>query len=166
MLLKSKVAKLKREVRSTGLGSAKTVGIIYHFDLKTDNLIREFARFLKEERLKVETLGYISNKELFDKAKPELDYNYFNKKDVNWLYVPQKKECNHFINTEFDILIDCSIRSYLPIRYITSLSKARFKAGSNITYRAEACDLTIDISKEKTIPYLIQQLKHYLSIIK
>lgn len=166
MLLKSKVAKLKREVRSTGLGSAKTVGIIYHFDLKTDNLIREFARFLKEERLKVETLGYISNKELFDKAKQELDYNYFNKKDVNWLYVPQKKECTHFINTEFDILIDCSIRSYLPIRYITSLSKARFKAGSNITYRAEACDLTIDISKEKTIPYLIQQLKHYLSIIK
>ena len=166
LLLKSKIAKLKREVRSTGLESARSVGIVFHFDLKSDEVIRDFARFLKEERIKVETLGYISNKEWYDKAKPELDYQYFSKKEVNWLYVPQKKETLDFINKEFDILIDCSIHSYFPIRYILSLSKAKFKTGSNITYRAEVCDLTIDISSDKSIPFLIKQLKHYLSLIK
>ncbi len=166
LLLKNKLAKVKRKIKSFGLNNAKQVGIIYHFNSALqDEEVRSFARFLKEERINVETLCYISSKEQIDKVKSELTYKYFNKKELNWLQLPQKKDCLRFISKEFDILIDLSTKTYLPIKYITSLSKAHFKVGESSAYKTEQCDLTIDISKNKTQTYLIEQVKHYLSLI-
>ena len=166
LILSRKLSKLKRRIGVFNLSKAKTVGIIYHFDsLENDKVIKDFARFLKEERIKVDTLGYVSNKEMIEKAKPELDYNYFFKKELNFLLIPQKKECLKFAGKEYDILIDLTIKTFFPVKYIASLSKAHFKVGESNSYKMENFDLTIDISHEKSIIYLIKQLKHYLSII-
>lgn len=166
LLLKNKLAKLRRNIQSFGLGSAKQIGIVYHYNShQQDEEVRSFARFLKEERITVETLCYISSKEHMDKVKSELNYNYFYKKELNWLQLPQKKDCLRFISKEFDILIDLSTKTHLPIKYITSLSKAHFKVGESSAYKNEQCDLTIDISNNKNQTFLIEQIKHYLSLI-
>lgn len=115
--------------------------------------------------MQVDTLGYISNKDYYDTVQPELTYNYFHKKHLNWLHIPTEKQCLELMYKEYDILFDLTIQSYFPLKYIISLSKAHFKVGASIAYRNEVCDLTIDIAKQKELNYLINQLKHYLKLI-
>ena len=165
LLLKNRLAKLERRVHAKGFREAKNVAILYHYDPETEKLVRDFAHSLKDERLKTDTLAYLSNKEYYDMVKPELSYAYFNKKQLNWLHTPTEKQCIDFMNKEYDIVIDLTIRSHYPLRYLLSLSKAHFKVGAAIAFRNDICDLTIDISKQKELPYLITQLKHYLNLI-
>lgn len=165
LLLKNRLAKLERRIHAKGFREAKNVALLYHYDPETEKTVRDFAHYLKDERMKVDTLGYVSNKEYYEKTKPELSYGYFDKKKLNWLHTPNEKQCLDFIDREYDILIDLTIRSHYPLRYLFSLSKAHFKVGAAIAYRNDICDLTIDISKQKELPYLITQLKHYLNLI-
>lgn len=165
LLLKSRLSKLERRIYAQGLSKAKQVAILYHYDAETEKVVRDFAHYLKDERIKVDTLAYVSNKEYYEKVQAELTYNYFIKKQLNWLHTPTEKLCLDFIDKEYDILIDLTIRSHYPLRYLFSLSKAHFKVGAAIAYRNDICDLTIDISKQKELPYLITQLKYYLNLI-
>ncbi len=164
-LLAKKAAKIIRRVKAVGFREAKHIGIIYPYTPEGENVVRDFAHYIKDERMKVDTLGYVYNKEYFDKVTPELTYHYFDKKSLTWLYVPTNQQANAFLEREYDILIDLSIRDYFPIKYITALSVAHFKVGASIAYRNDACDLTIDISKQQELKYLITQIKHYLTII-
>ncbi len=163
--LAKKVAKTHRKVKAKGFREAKHIGIVYPYTPEGEKVVRNFAHYVKDERMKVDTLGYVFNKEHFDKVTPELTYHYFDKKSLTWLYVPIDEQANAFREKEYDILIDLSIQDYFPIKYITALSAAHFKVGASITYRNEACDLTIDISKQQELNYFITQLKHYLTII-
>lgn len=165
LLLKKRLSKSTRKVYAKGFKEAKKVAILYHYEPEIEKIVRGFAHFLKEERMQVDTLGYLSNKDYYDKVKPELTYNYFNKKQLNWLHIPIEKQCVELMNNEYDILFDLTIRSYFPLRYITSLSQAHFKVGAAMAYRNDVCDLTIDIAKQKELNYLINQLKHYLKLI-
>ncbi len=89
--------------------------------------------------------------------------NFYCKTDLNWYYKPKNKIIAQFVNHEFDILFDLSLKDYFTVNYTGSLSKASFKIGiqKENTYQ----DLTIDINKNKSIDYLIEQIKHYLNII-
>ncbi|MCB0410113.1 MAG: hypothetical protein KDD29_07825, partial [Flavobacteriales bacterium] len=80
--------------------------------------------------------------------------------------VPTGTDVTNFIEKPFSILIDLNTEDCFPLEYISTLSKAKFKVGANGNYRDEECDLTIDISQNKSLDYLIIQIKHYLKMIQ
>ena len=70
-----------------------------------------------------------------------------------------------FIDTDFDILLDLSMKSMLPLLYIAGLSKAKFKAGSQSDDRKPHLDLMISLRQGDELDELIAQISYYLSII-
>jgi hypothetical protein len=162
--LKKRLKSLKRQVKVHNFNTAKTAGIIFNSpDEKSFEAIKQFLSFLSQYELKVIALGYIPSKKIPENFLMRKGVNFYCKTDLNWYYKPKNELVDQFIEQEFDILFDLSIKDYFTVNYVGSLSKAVFKIGkqSDNAYQ----DLTIDIKENKTVEYLIEQIKHYLNII-
>lgn len=176
MSLKEKIGrfKLKRALKKIhrtpyvfNLETAKTIAVLYDATNRNDyETVKKFVHFLKEERKNVIALGYIDAKNDSEIVKPHLNYQFFSKRNLNKLGIPFGNEVDQIINYTFDLLIDLNMSDdCFPIEYISTLSLAKFKVGASGSYRDNAMDLTINIEKNKTLDYLIIQIKHYLKII-
>lgn len=200
-VLDQKIRDLKRATRVCNLTDAKNIGIIYNAtELTSFDLIRDFTRKIATEKARISILGYVHSKQLVDHYLYRKGFDFFYKGNLNWYYRPVSDVTDKFIAEPFDILINLSLEDYYPIRYITALSPAGFKAGKYAP-DDQYLDLMIDIEKEKNqmrklqveirggqdekkqkraldedmekrsqaelqLSFLINQLLHYLSIIK
>ncbi len=165
-VLGNKLKRQKRRVKVFNLKTAKTALIIYNSsDPFQEETVRNFARFLKEERIKVNTLGFFKRKtKKDDLPKDELEYKYFDKEFLNWYGLLKNSEIKAIQDREFDLLVDLNIDDIFCLEAISSLSPAHFKVGKAGDYRNAICDLTIS-TEETGVDYLIDQMKNYLSII-
>ena len=162
--LKRKLKSLKRKVITHNFKTAKTAGILFNSpDEKSFEAIKEFLSFLSQNELKVIALGYIPSKKIPENYLMRKGFNFYCKSDLNWYYKPKNEIINKFINQDFDILFDLSIKEYFTVNYVGSLSKASFKIGKQ-TENAYP-DFLIDINKNNTVEYLIEQIKYYLNIL-
>lgn len=162
--LKNRLKNLNRQVITHNFKTAKTAGIIFNSpDEKSFEAIKQFLAFLTEKELKVIALGYIPSKKIPENYLMRKGINFYCNNDLNWYFKPKNELVDQFINQEFDILFDLSIKEYFSVNYVGSLSKASFKIGrqSENAYQ----DLLIDIKGNNTIEYLIEQIKHYLNIL-
>lgn len=165
--LKKEKKKLNRTVKAFSLSSASTIGVLYNATNRNDyEIAKKFVHYLKEERKEVLALGYINSKNSEDVVKPHLNYQFFDNNNLSKIKVPTGTDVANFIEKPFSILIDLNTEDCFPLEYISTLSKAKFKVGANGNYRDEVCDLTIDISQNKNLDYLIIQIKHYLKMIQ
>jgi len=199
--LNQKLKTLNRNPAMCNLSKARHIGILYNAtEYVSFEIIRELAKNLSEYSEKVTVLGYVDSKELIDHYLYRKGFEFFSRSDLNWYYKPVSEAVNAFVNEPFDILINLSLEDHFPVRYITALSPAHFKAGR---YSAgdRHLDFMIDIDKEyesmaalrselggqkeskphdrhveedvlkktKTewqLKFLINQLLHYLNLIK
>ncbi|MDG1476186.1 MAG: hypothetical protein P8Q14_03495 [Vicingaceae bacterium] len=166
--LKREQKHLQRKAKAFSLEGATTVGVLYNATNRAEaETVKNFIQYLKEERKEVVSLGYIASKEVSEQINPILSYTFFDQNDLSKNMVPKGSDVTNFINKPFSILIDLNIKNdCFPLEYISSLSLAKFKVGANGTYRDNDCDLTIDISENKKVEYLIIQIKYYLKMIK
>jgi hypothetical protein len=165
-LLRKKLIQLKREVISSSFNEIKEIGVLYDASEKSNyDLVRLFIHNLKGEGKRVVSIGFINSKKEAEFVKPQLDFYYFNKKEINWLGIPSHSDAKRFIHTNFDLLIDLNIDEYFPLEYICTLSRSKFKVGKMGGYHSAVCDMQVDISKNHTSNFLITQLKHYLKLI-
>lgn len=180
---------------------AQRIGIIYNAtEYVSFEIIRNLVKDLTRDSVKVNVLGFVDSKNLIDNYLYRKGFDFFSKNELNWYLKPVSPVVEEFIKEPFDILINLSIEDHYPIRYITALSTASFKAGkfdANDIY----LDFMIDIEKEKQtmkslhveimkdadqkyenteietdlekrtetelqLSFLINQLLHYLSILK
>ena len=94
-----------------------------------------------------------------------MQYDFFNKKDLNWYYKPQNNYIKNFVKKEYDILINLSDSTCIPIKYLVASSIARFKVGK-FEKDYDIYDLMIKLDKkEDTIEKLISEIAKYLNII-
>lgn len=166
-VLKNKLSKLKRKIRVHNLSTANSALLLYVFtDQAREKQMRDFARFLKEEGIKVSSLAFIPKKikEESEQAVEELSYFYFDKSELSWLGIPQSNRLKKMITEDFDLLIDLNFEEQFPLQYISSLSRAKFKVGPNSAYQMESCDLLLG-TEEKNMVSLQEQCKHYLNMI-
>ena len=162
--LNRKLKKLKRKVRSHNFTTAKTAGIIFNApDKKSFEAIKKFLSFLSDNNLKVIALGYIPAQKIPEEFLMWNSVNFYCNTDLNWYYKPKNVIINEFINQSFDILFDLSIDEYFTTNFIGNLSKANFKIGKQRPNSYH--DLVIDINKNNSIKYLIDQIRHYLNLI-
>ena len=83
---------------------------------------------------------------------------------MNWYYKPQNYIIDNFIKKEYDILINVSDSSCIPIKYLVASSMARFKIGQ-FEEGYEIYDLMIKLDKEEVLERLMEEIKHYLNLI-
>jgi hypothetical protein len=164
-ILNQKIHNNSRSREFVNLDAARTIGVVFHhIDPENFGFIKNFVRKLEAEGKKVNAVGYIQKKEIPDFYLVRKGFDFFCLKDLNWYCRPDTPYIQEFLNREFDVLINLSLDRFFPLEYIYALSRARFKAGNRLD-DWHYDDLSLDTGENRNIPYLIEHLTHYLSII-
>ncbi|MDD2278210.1 MAG: hypothetical protein PHD06_03470 [Bacteroidales bacterium] len=163
--LRKNLKGVKRNRLIYNLDTARTIGIL--FNAASDDVFNnalEFANFLNRKNLEVSAVAFYCGKETPQSYLLRKNVDLFNKKDINWYHKPQVPSVDKFIEKDFDILIDLSMKEVFPLKWIATLSRAKFKVG-NLSYYGTPNDLIINLKPNDDIEYLISQITHYLQLI-
>jgi hypothetical protein len=166
MLLRRKVAKMKRQKILYDFASAKYVGVLCvpQNEVNTAN-IKKFLQYLSQKGIKYSVIGYFDERKVPENFLYLKGIDFITQQDLNLLFMPKENVIGKFIAEPFDMLINCNLVDYFPIEYIASLSVAKCKVG--IKRDGQSCyDLMIDISKNKTFEYFLKNLEIYLSNLR
>jgi len=156
---------LKRNKFVHNLLTARKIAIVGLVNNNKDfDEINSLQKILTEKNMQVEILLYYPGKEIPQQLLLRKGINIFNRNEVNWYGKPLIPFVEQFCRVEYDILIDLSLVEQFPIRWISSLSRSKFKVGSH-SYVGNPYDLIINVDNKKEIPYLSEQIIHYLNIL-
>jgi len=156
---------LKRNKFVHNLVTARKIAIVGLVNnIKDFDEINSLQKFLTEKNMQVEVFVYYPGKEIPQQLLLRKGINIFNRNEVNWYGKPLIPFVDQFCRVEYDILIDLSLVEQFPIRWISSLSRSKFKVGSH-SYVGNPYDLIINVDNKKEIPYLSEQIIHYLNIL-
>lgn len=160
---------LKRNLRSksiSNLEEARSIGILFEGTTKEQiDTVKPLVDYFFGLKKDVKALGFINSKKTSNFHTPRLQYDFFNVKDLNWYYKPQNYIIKNFVRKEYDILINLSDSSCIPIKYLVASSLARFKVGK-FEEGYDIYDLMIKLDdKEDTIKNLISEIAKYLNVI-
>jgi hypothetical protein len=162
IVLSRKKKKIKRERGIYNFDTAKTCGIIFNASSQeTYDKAKQFIDFLKTKNINVVAIGFVDSKEVKDFYRETIHFKFFSRKNINWYGKPKNENVDDFINKKFDLLIDLSLENDFPLEYIAAMSMAKFKVGRFTSDQGDY-DFMIDINKNKTHDFLIEQIRHYL----
>jgi hypothetical protein len=173
---KSKLARfmMYRELKSinrsgevVSYSNAGSIGILYNATADKDyELIKEYVKSMRAQSKDVIALGYFDKQELPSMRFMKLGLDFFTRKALNWKLKPSNPIVNNFIQRNFDILICLNIDQNIPLRYISALAKARFKVGKYESGIPPIYDLQIKVEEPVTLRQMIEQVNHYLNLIR
>ncbi len=166
ILLNRDSSRVMRDRRIINMSAASRIGVVYMLhDEPVYRKISTYVKKLQDSGKTVKAIGYVESKRLTGQFLPKLSYDFLYPSGLNWNYKPTSTAAKDFIDTDFDILLDLSTEDYLPVLYITAMSKARFKTGLKSEHRSKYLDMMIDLGDNEGLDELIEQIDHYLSII-
>ena len=162
----------ERQPRFPHLDQPLKVFVLYESDvLERNDAIKTIRQDLLRRQMDVTMWGYVEKKEIQSLILPQSrilgpqDYNLFGKPHK---YVLKDLQAEHY-----DLLLDLTTRSLLPMRYLAMYVKADFKAG---LYLGEGVhdmlislpDFNIEQGKEAALEatWLYDQIMRYLTTIK
>lgn len=158
----------KRTHPSVSFDKARTIGILYDATIDRNyELVKSYVKRLREEFKKdVLALGYVDKKDLPDTRMAKLGLDFFAKKNLNWHLKPTHAMVTKFINIDFDILIHLNNEKCFPLKYVCALTKAKFKIGRYDKRNSFIYDFMIDLPSHVTLIQFIEQVNHYLNLIR
>jgi hypothetical protein len=160
------VAKVRRNRKIQNLNNAKTIGLIYDAsDEKLHNVVCDFVKYFQENMKIVKAIGYVSYSRLPHYCFPKLSFDYFTRKDLNWYFKPTPQRVQDFINEEYDIVIDLTMKDNFALQYIAGLSHGKFKVGRYSNKYSGIYDFMLDVDENITLEKFIKESIHYLSIL-
>jgi hypothetical protein len=167
-LFHKEFASQQRQHATVTFNDAKSIGIIYDSTNEQNyDIIRRYVKELRDIYKKdVLALGYYDKKALPNDRYAKLGLDFFTRKALNWHYKPVAPIVRNFMERDFDILIDLHTSNSIAFRYITAATKARFKIGKYSRYSAPFYDFMISVSDAVTLPGFIEQVNHYLKLIR
>lgn len=167
--LKKETEAIKRKRSFFNFNYTKTAGILYEASKTEDyELVNKYVSYLKGEGIKTKTIGYFSQKEIPEFSFSKTEYSFFTKKETNWFYRPPIETndfISKFVNEEFDLLIDLNIFDHFPLKYLSSISKAKFKIGKYSDENKAIYDMMMEISSEKSLKYFLKETDTYLHML-
>ncbi|HBX51138.1 MAG: hypothetical protein A2275_06255 [Bacteroidetes bacterium RIFOXYA12_FULL_35_11] len=165
-ILKNKLKNHSREKAFHNFESARTIGLICNAqDQKIYYHAKQFSEFLYAKNIKVYAIGFIEGDAVLDAFSYQKGFNFISNKDLNWLKIPHGEIVENFIDNKFDILINLILEENFQVDYLVGLSQAKFKIGY-IPSDGKWYDLTINITSNPKLEFFIEQVKHYLTMIK
>lgn len=165
--IKKEVGKLKRNVQIFNLDEAKSFGVVY--DASTENDFGRAAsliRHLQAQGKYVKSMGMAPYKVKPHYLPIKLSYHYITLSELNWYRKPHGKFVDEFVNYEFDVLIDLNLKGDESLRYISSLSKAKFKIGLFTEDYKDTYDFMLQGIEPDKVSLFIKEVLHYLEIFK
>ncbi len=164
--IEKRLKEKNRKKHTCSLDSANSIGVLfsYHHDLDF-NTIREFLAELSKLGKKVFALGYIDDPENFSSTDLFANINYFNKKELNWFDKPESEAVEEFIKRDFDIMFTLTTERIFPLEYVNQASLANFKV-SFPEYLELGSDFCLEVENKTDLKYYLEQLLHYLKMIK
>jgi hypothetical protein len=164
--LRREIKRVKRDREFFNLEMAKNVGIVYLASSQKDyDRVKTLTQYLKQRDVRVLSIGFIENPDMERNFKTQLEYRFFAKKDLNWYFKPNCLEVRNFISNSMDILIDLSLSECLSTQFVAGCCIARFKVGLAHKIGPQLYDMTIDVGNNKTLDYVIGNVKSYLDMI-
>lgn len=161
------VGKQKRNSESVTFDEAKKIGILYeatsdqHYEI-----VKQFVKDIRSQQKDVLALGYVDKKELPAMRFAKLGLDFFTRRSINWKMKPMDPMVNNFINGNFDILINLNTDRCFPLKYVSAMTKARFKIGKYDQKNFPFFDMMIQTSETGSLKDFIVQLTHYLKLLK
>jgi hypothetical protein len=138
---------------------AKTVAIIYDATpLENRKAIEQFAEKLRHMGKRITLLGFYNLKE-----KPNTYGRFFSQKEVDWRGIPKSTEVDTFLSETFDLMYALYMGDNLPLGYISTLCKARFKIGA-YNPALEHYDMMFSTAKNN-LPHFIKLVDYHVSKI-
>jgi len=164
---KRESSKLVRNRRTYNLEDAETVGLLFFIENPEQyQKALEIIKVFQDKKLRVQALGFINQKNYPPYFQPRIFFNIITLKDLNWYGKPSATSIYNFIKIDFDILIDLGPGDEYALQYISGLSKAKFKVGRYLKKNEAFYDLMINLDKKTGIDEFVDQVIHYLSLIK
>lgn len=119
-------------------------------------------RRLVEQGRKVVSMEYMPKKGETTPMLPESKVVI--PKDISCLGVPKQYVIDELRQQHFDLLIDLTLQSSLPLRYMALYANADFKSGCRLYEGVH--DLLIEAPSISSPAFLYEQIIHYLSNIR
>ena len=156
----------KRQRQVFNLEGANRITILFDGTKPKDvQRVKTFVNVLSKGKELVSALGYVNEKDKSFEHMSTLHFDFFSNNELNWYGKPQGMVVENFLQEEYDILIDLSLKEFYPLTYMAVASPSKFKVGR---YREDVnvFDLTIDNKKDRSLDALIKEITHYLNRIE
>ena len=156
-----KSQKVKREKAFVDWQTAENVVVLMAFDTQKNTLLESVLRKLSEKNVSV--WCYLPLKGFLRQDFEQV--TYVNLDSVSFLQKPNKIVTNKFLSQPADLLLDLTTKEILPMKYLAAISKATCRCG----LKKEGYgfyDFEIDCKGKVQETELLEQILHYLSIIK
>lgn len=166
-LLKKKAEKTTRKVCYTNIDSVKKIGIVWDAaEISDFASLSRFYQKMNDRDIELKILSYYPGKNLPDQYTAIRYLRFIRRDEVSFIYHPFSAESEDFIRNRFDVLIDLNFKNLLPLKYITTLSKAALKVGLFEDEKdGNIFDLMFDIRKPVNIENYLEQTLLYLEMI-
>jgi len=167
-VLKQELTSKARVVKPNmfSFNAIRTVGILFDASNPEDyELVKRYVVYLREHTKKVKVIGFFSTKNIPSLTYSKLEYDFFSLKELNWFGKPNTHIIENFINEEYDLLIDLNIHDHFALKYISALSKAKFKVGKFKEGDEQIYDMMIDADNTQKLKYFLRQVDTYISML-
>ncbi|MEI6274838.1 MAG: hypothetical protein WCP08_02560 [Prolixibacteraceae bacterium] len=154
--------KQHREVNIVNLKSAKSVGILWNpSDDESIETYETLRKTLNEKGIKSFGMAFISTRRGKETLTTVSNSWITDRSDVTFFGKPKSGDGIHFLQEEFDILIDLSLTKSIAMQYILIHSAAKFKVGW-MADDPNLYDLEIDVKANPQCRFLMEQIVFYL----
>ncbi len=162
------VKRIERRPEIINFDEAAKIGILYDAtDERDSDSVKNYVKSIRTNYKKdILAMGYVDRKILPKSQFAQYGMDFFCRKDLNFQMIPSNAIVNNFINEKFDILINLNSHKCFPLHYITAMSKARFRVGRYSSSNGDSYDMMIKISGEPAIRTVIEEIEHFLRVIK
>lgn len=165
LLNKKFINKPKRKISFGGTDNMMQIGILFEASVYDDFLsIKAFEKELKKMGKSVSLIGYSHSKILHEQYISDQQRSFICRKDFNWYNGCSSNLVDDFVKKPFDTLICISKNNHFPIRYIETLSMAKFKVGRSSSQSSDL-DLMLEIPTGMDITLQINEFWKYLEMI-
>ena len=148
----------------------KTILLLFKSDLSEENnFIKSIIKKIEADGKKVSACGFLDKKETQSLLFPE--YIILTKADVSFLGKPKNKIIENLLDKQYDVVIDLSLESIIPLSYLLIEAKSLFRVGRKRKEQG-LIDFSIDIATKKDNhtaideKYLFEQIIFYLKNIQ
>lgn len=144
------------------LKDAHRIAVLFEAsDLNSINLVKKFITSLVKNKYQINALGYVDDAHKSLEHLSTLYFDYISKAQLNWYGKPKGMIIDNFLEEDYDVLIDLSLKSHYPLTYLTLASSAEFKVGR---FRKDICifDHEIKMKNFQSLDSLIKDVTHCL----
>jgi hypothetical protein len=117
---------------SCNLKKSNSMAVLFDAtDVNNVKIVKDFVYRFASGKQKAIAMGYVNEKNTSFDHFSSLYFDYFSNKNLNWFGKPSGHLITNFLDYEYDILIDLSVKNHYALNYLLKASTAKFKIGAS-----------------------------------